>query len=370
MVVIHNFEQKQLIENFLILNQKKLLDRLIELFELESSDLENVINFLNQQNIIDFINEQKFINFSMFVSLINLDTCFLYKNNKIKSLHYLIKKKSINLLNFLLDLNQQIYPINWKLNLKNSQLNILDYIFKKLYWNEKIILKILDTKYFQENQMYKSIDNKNKSLFWLVTKCDETSILKAIELNILDFNWKDSYSNKLIHWACKKNYEKLFNYLVTNKIDLEQPNLSGKKPIHLTCIKNNIKMVKLLIDCNVCLESIDNDLKKPIDYAIKYGNSELVYLLIDKHIELKNNIIYDVIDYQDKNVFENFLNKDLINISESYFIWIVSKLILKKYYSQIYKYTSIKINYWIKNYLGNLPNFYIDGHYIGDDNCN
>lgn len=345
MEIITNFEQKQIIENFLILNQKKLLDRLIELFELESTYLENIINFINQQNIIDFINEQKFINFSMFLSLINLDTCFLYKNNKIKSLHYLIIKKSINLLNFLLDLNQQIYPINWKSNLKNSQLNILDYIFKKLYWNDKIILKILDTKYFQENQMYISINNK--SLFWLVTKCDETTILKAIELNILDFNWKDTHSNKLIHWSCKKNYEKLFNYLVTNNIDLEQSNLSGRKPIHLTCIKNNIKMVKLLIDHNVYLESIDNDLKKPIDYAIKYGNSELVNLLINKQVELKNNIIYDIIDYQDKNVFDNFLNKELINVSESYFIQIVRKLILKKYYSQIYRYGTIKINYWI-----------------------
>ena len=83
MNIINNFEQKQIIENFLILNQKKLLDRLIELFELESTYLENIINFLNQQNIIDFINEQKFINFSMFLSLINLDTCFLYKNNTI-----------------------------------------------------------------------------------------------------------------------------------------------------------------------------------------------------------------------------------------------------------------------------------------------
>lgn len=350
--IINNFDQKILMENILMLNQKKLLDMLIEMFENDTIGLSNK----TVHETIDFFNTQKIINWDLFKELINLDSSFYHQYRKTKSLYYLVEKKSINLLKFLIKLDNGI--VNWNSKLFNDESNILFSIFKKLYWEEDLIKLILDSKHFSgfegRDNMYLQTNSNGKSpLYWLVSKCSECIIMEAINIGILGLDWFDYNSNQLIHWACKRSFLNLFYYLLENKVDLHQSNNLFRKPIHLACIKNNYLMVKSLIDHDVNLEDYDRDLKRPIDYAIKYGNFELVKLLLDEEVYTEDNFINDVIEYQDIHTINYLIEDKQSYLTSSSFICVVTKLVFKKLYSQIFSYSKIKINKWIQNYLEN-----------------
>lgn len=87
--IINNFDQKILMGNILVLNQKKLLDMIIEIFESDETNLTNK----SVQEIIEFMDTLKIINWEMFLDLLNLNTNFFYREHQTKSLYYLVEKK-------------------------------------------------------------------------------------------------------------------------------------------------------------------------------------------------------------------------------------------------------------------------------------
>jgi hypothetical protein len=368
--IINNFDQKILMGNILVLNQKKLLDGMIEMFETNKTEFSNK----SIQEIIEFIDTQKIINWELFVELINLDTNFFYHGHMTNSLCYLVERKSIMLLSFLLKLDKGV--IRWNMRLTNSKSNILHFIFKKLYWEEDLLSQIFNSTHFTntdlqtnvqtnvQTNMYEQPDvNLHTPMYWIVTKSNEIVIMEAISLGLISLDWVDLNSNGLVHWACKRNFLNLFDYLLVNKVNLEQDNIQLRRPIHLACIKNNYQMVKSLVENNVQLERYDKEIKKPINYAIKYGDFKLVQLLLDKQVEMENNIIYDVIEYQNSQTIDCFLSDTPIDLSESNFIWVASKLMLRKLFTQTLSYSIIKINGWIQNYMYEqyTDNIYIEG---------
>ena len=374
--IINNFDQKLLMSNILVLNQKKILDTIIEMFDYHNynSEIRELINDMIEpsedseykkksiQKIIDIIDKQKTFNWEMFVDLINLDTSFYYRGHQTKSLYYLVEKQETTLLYFLLNLDEGI--IRWNIKLMGQESNIFITMIKKLWWGKDLMRQIINSSYFIN--MLKE-PNQQTALYLIVSKCSEYIIMEAVDLKLLDINWKDTNSNQLIHWACKRNLMNLFDYLLVNNVGLENENKQRRRPIHLACIKNNYPMVKSLIECGVNLEQSDTESNKPIDYAIKYGNCQLVQLFLDKQLDMENDLIYDVIEYQGAQTINWFLENKPTDLYESSFIWVAGKLMLRNLYKQTLSYSIIKINKWITNYINNCENYiYIEGRCFYD----
>lgn len=372
--IINNLDQKIIIHNILITNQYKLIEMCKIFFEQKNIFNENTT--INE--VKEYIDEQKFINWEMFIDLINLDFKIYKPNTKIKlnTLEYLIETKSGKLINFLLsmDLNSKENTINWI----TENNNIFLLIFKNFHSDNNIINKTIDLikknnweKIFEENFKIYS----KTIISYAITKCSENVLIRMLDLNIIPIDWKDSYSNNIIHWACKRNFCKLFNHILENESDtdlIHKHNKGKRTPLHLACIKNNFDLTKLLEENNVKL-NIDSNDKTHINYAVKYGDEKLVLYLLNIHMELDFNIYFDInqlfyqiIKYQNENVLNYFMKNNFINIKETNFIWTILLFSYKGNYLQMLSYGKKKIITSIIDYLCSPPIYYLNGKYIGD----
>ena len=365
--IINNFDQNILMENILILNQKKLLDMMISLFEQIKLD-----EGLSQVQIIEHINAQKFINWELFVNLINLDTLFDSGRFNTKSLFYLVDKKSIGLLEFLLSL--ETGQIHWENQIFYRKSNIFHRIFYLLNDQDKLISHILDSNISVIKNLLTQQDSSNKTpIDYILTRCSETVILEYLRNQFINLDWVDNLlSTNLIHITTSRNFPDLLSYLIEKQVRLENLDKYGLRPIHIACSNNNLQIVKLLVENNVDLNCMDNFLKTPIDYAITHGNFELIKYLISSGALL--NLIYEdadtfenVLDNQDSLTIDYFLSNNIIDFEQTNFPWIISKLLFKQNFKQAFKYSTIKIGILIKQSIDDASKYYIDGHYMGDE---
>jgi ankyrin repeat protein len=371
--IINDFDSKILMENMLITNQLKLLNMCKNIFEMCILKEKK----LSISEIKDYINKQKFINWELFVNLINLESEFINPRNRMKtsSLEYLIQTKSFGLIEFCLDfeLDFKFNLINWKK--QNTNKNIFQILFKNLCENDIIINKLIDIM-IKNNliELFKEKNTHNKScLNYTISKCSEQVLIRLLELGFIELDWIDTYTNNLIHWACKRNLNKLFNLIVNdenNNFNLDRVNNGKRSALHLACINNNIDLVRILVKKNVEIELEDNDLKCPLNYAIKYGNSELVKLLLDQNLNIfltksDSKIFYEIIQYQDENMVKYFIEKNFMNIDNTSLFWTTLLCMNKKYYSQIYLYGTKKIMGLINDFIKDFNRCH-DGHLIDD----
>ena len=368
--IINNYDQKIITQNILITNQKKLIDKCKNLFESKYLDKENLL----VEEVMEYMNKQIFINWDLFIDLINLDF-EIYKQGtktKLNTLEYLIETKSSKMIEFLLniDLNSEQNTINWI----SSNKNVFLLIFKNFYSNDTILNKTIDLiiknnwTYFFNNSM--TVLNKS-ILFYSVSKCSESVVIKMLEQNIINIDWKDNYSNNLIHWACKRNYLKLFDWIFLNYPDnklFNEANKGGRFPIHIACIKNNLCLTKLLEEKNI-IPVVDLNSKTHIDYAVKYGSKDLVLYLLNVYIKSYYNfnpeLFYNMIFFQDEEVVEYFINNSTLNIADTNLFWTLGLCASKKYYSIIYLYGKKKSSYMLYDFIYKFTNTY-DGHIIDD----
>lgn len=373
--IVNNFDSKIIMENMLITNQSKLLDLIINEFELGYLSNKDIV--LDKQIVSEYLNKQKFINWDLFINLINLNTtCYSQSNSKLKtnSLNYIISSKSIRLTEFLLDLTLKNYSNEETKLVQEEQINwsgVFVNIIRRMYMNDTIINKLIDL-VLVDNQYKDLLDKKiykdKTTLFYLVSKCSENIILRLVETNLILWDWEDDYANGLVHWACKRNLTQLLDLVIKNNLNLDKTNKGGKTPLHLACIKNNIEIVKLLIDNKVNIEPIDLESNAPINYAIKYGKSDLVKLLLDQDISLgldSGELFYQLIKYQDKELVSYFIDTNLVDINKTSWIWTTILFGTKSMYSQLIQYSRKKIFAVIVDYIANMHKYY-DGHYIGD----
>lgn len=376
--IVNNFDSKILMENMLITNQAKLLDLIIQIFD--SGYLSNKDIVLNEQIVSEFLDKQKFINWKLFLNLINLSTtCYSHKTkSKTNSLNYIIKSKSIRLVEFLLKYTlknysyEESYSLEEQINLSHVFIDII----RQMYLNDTIInllidLVLVDCQYTE--LLNKEVYKDKTTLFYFVSKCSESVILRLIENKLIQWDWKDDYSNGLVHWACKRNFKQLLDLVLEKDLNLNKTNKGGKTPLHLACIKNNIEIVKLLINNKVDIESIDLESNAPINYAVKYGKSELVKLLLDKDICQcldSSELFYQIIKYQDKELISYFIDKNLVDINKTSWIWTMFLFTNKSMYSQIIPYSKKKFISSIFNYYENeyYEKFYFEDLFYNDDN--
>lgn len=375
--IINNFDQKILMENMLITNQYKLLNMCKSIFESESYKEKK----LSVEETKDFIDRQDFINWKLFIKLINLQSEFVDPYNKTKSnsnsMEYLIRTNSHELLEFLLDpeLNSNknlVNFVNWEKQFTNTTNLVL--MFKFFCQNDNVINQIIDLAIKNNyTDLFKKQNKNNKSsLDLVITKCSESVILRLLELNLIQTNWLDSYSNSLVHWACKRNLNKLFGWFVDednkHSISFDQQNNGGRTPLHIACINNNIDFVKILLDNNVRFELKDNESNYPLNYAIKYGSAELIKLLSDQYLNImlaNSDIFYQIIWHHDENTVKYFIDNNIFNMDGTSLVWTTLLCVYKKYYRQMYSYGSKKILAMLYNIIYEYHNTY-NGHYIGD----
>lgn len=365
--IINNFDSKIIKENILITNQNKLLDLIIKIFE--SGSINDIVG---KKNVKEYFDKQKFINWELFLNLINLDSTFYSYKTKTttNSLNYIIKSKSVKLMEFLLNLTIENYKIeNYKIeNYENEFMeekinwtNVFFNIIKQMYSNDQIMNKLIDLVLIASQ--YKELLNK-KTIHYLIIKCSETIILRLIENGLVKLDWEDDYCNNLLHWACKRNLPLLFNLAIENKLNLNKSNRGGKTPLHLTCIKNNFQLTKLLIENNVNLQVIDLESNTPTNYAIKYGNTELVKLLLNANID-DPNLFYQLIKYQNNELITYLIDNNMVDINNTNWFWTTLLFGNKKMYSQMITYSKKKLLVSIIDYFSNMYKYY-DGRYVGD----
>lgn len=362
--IINNFDSKILMENLLITNQSKLLDTIIKIFGTENISNKELGEF-NPTNVKDYLNKQKFINWELFINLINLDFTFYLNKKKFNSLSYIVKSKSYKLVEFLLDLTLKNYQTNQIVNQQIVWSDVFVDVIKQMYSNDNIINKLIDLVLIDDRYkklLNTKIHNNKTTLFYFVSKCSETIILRLIETKLINLDWEDDYSNGLVHWACKRNLVKLFELVNDNNLNMDNKNKGEKSPLHLACIKNNISLVKLLINNKVDIGYIDLESNAPINYAIKYGKTELVKLLLDENISFNDNycdsvIFYQIIKYQNEEMINYFIDKKFIDINKTSWIWPILLFGSRSMYSQIVEYYKKKTLSSIVNYYNNICKF-------------
>ena len=304
--IVNDSEQKFLIENILILNQQKLLDSIIYLFNTEFNVEELTIN-----HVKEYLDTKYFINWSLFIRLINLKSVFMYKGKRNNSIFYFVELKCIKILKFLFSLENKIINFDFT----NFNYNILHKIFFNLYKEDDLIELIFENNEIKHLYLLKDKFNFTP-LCYILQNCSENIILKAIKKNILSIDYKDKNYNRPIHWACKNEYINLIIFLINTNtnIDLEVKNIYYYKPIHYACEKGNLEIIKLLVELNIDLESKTLLGLKPIDIAIKKCDKEAIIFLIEKNVIMDQkkfcNIIgtknLDLINYILDNYFNDF----------------------------------------------------------------
>ena len=377
--IINNFDQKILMENILILNQKKILDMIIDLFEygylskyigIENENINENVN-IDVNFIKEHINQLSYINWDLFISLMNLNSLIKSKNNQLtNSLFYIIEKKSVNLILFLLELDSgselESKLIDWD-KTTSSKSTLTHMIFMLLNSNNKLMLKFIEKKYDLIKKLGNKQDsNNNTPIYYLVSRCSENIIIDSIIKDLINSNWIDSFSNSIVHWACKKKYLKLMEYLIENNFPLDTINIYEERPIHLACKKDSYEIVKMLIDKKVDLECVDIELLKPINYAIEYGSSNIVLELLS-HVKYKLDIVPDIIYYQNEQVIKYILDNKKVSMGKTNFFIIMTNLLTRTYFSEAFEYLKIKLARWKKNNIDNTQLYYINGIYYGDD---
>lgn len=408
--IINNLEQSILLENILILNQKKLLDLILDMFENDFGLIPSISENLTIDKLSEYFNNLSFINWNLFIKLINLKTPLKsyskFGDEQHVSLIYILNKiishenYSTNLIEILLNLPKGM--IDWNVKNKTTKNNTLMILLgnKKFKKNTNIIKYILESNLFDESMWYeKNIKEENAINF--ILNYPEEMILKAFELNKFDFNYDlIIYKNGLkknfrpINFFIEKQYltivKKLFSSdLIDLKYNYDKRN-TNKEIFHIIntsiCWSNNLEIFKLAIEyglnfINPYNKNIETEFNNwsmwnaSIDFIKK--EEIILFLLKNNAIELNNKLLTNVISNNWVNILKiyfdsNFLKSNDLDILEEFnILWTTSIL----FYNKHYEYCSILFFKLLKTYYENLTynlnQEYIDRYgFLDEDNKN
>lgn len=206
-------------------------------------------------------------------------------NNKLKYFNYIFIERL-----------KKNFPFKNLNNLKPPQFNsLLEDIKKKYPINEELINKVFNS--VKENNI-----NKFKNI--------------CLKYPYLDLNIENNKNETLLMVSIEYDSEQIFDYLITNDIDIDYQSIHNiKTPIVHAIYLNSLKYVKKLIKLNVNLnDKLINGLY-PINYAIKYKVYEIIEYLIDNgaHLSVLNkkgiNPIIQTILLNDNISFDILIRK-------------------------------------------------------------
>lgn len=334
--IINNLDQEILMENLLITNQQKLLDLLIDLFTHQININLNVpieITYIKQ-----IINSQKFINWTTFINLINLNTTFKHKKRSYNSLTYIIEKKCIKLIKFLLELDSQAYlnsqsnQINWETTNPYTLTNCIGMIIIS-YCDDLAMIKFLMDLGLNQNNDFKKlymIPNKylKTPMDYLIEKCDESIVIYSIEKNLLSLDW--TYNNMKIlknpeipetleRIACELNWTNLLKMLINVKIPYKNNKLDDEfyELLNIACTNGNLECVEILINSIKIEDLCGKKLETIFKSAIMHSPINIIELLISlKHIEFSNDLIYFIFEHSNSiKIIKFFISNNILDLT-------------------------------------------------------
>jgi ankyrin repeat protein len=116
-----------------------------------------------------------------------------------------------------------------------------------------------------------------------------------------DFDRKEIYGYKLIHFICWFSTPEMIKYIIDKGVDIDIANNDGWKPIHYICRYSTPEMIKYIIDKGVWLEDAALNRVKPIHLLVKpihllfdnkqinkYERITLIEAMISSNLDLDN----------------------------------------------------------------------------------
>ena len=327
--IINNVDEKIIKTNLLLLNQKKLTELVIDIFEKDFADIDD--NILTVEYVAEYMNKQNFINWELFLTLLNLKTTiqfeiyssFITKDERTcNSLMYIfyyfiIEKENKNnkLIKFLLKLPTEL--ICWNVYSKPYNSSILNILFDKNFIkldNEIIELLINNSSFNNLWTHTNNIYNYCPLGHLLLYKKNIHQTIKLFTQKIIDLNekimWKNNMCPPILFFIYNENIE-----AIQNLIDLKV-NLNDNQ-IYLqlgTC--NNIEIFKMLENNGFDLikKNDDNEL---IFKIFNIESIEIMKYFIDKgYVELYDQILLNSIKNNYEIIVDKFIKENLLDLKQ------------------------------------------------------
>ena len=214
---------------------------------------------------------------------ISVNVYNLYKRN---ALYFLID--SITEINSIEESNKNALikeTFNYLIN-KGINIECIDYLGNNIFlylsknYFDIDLLNIFLKKNCDINKFNKQDENP---LFYYMRKKDYDKVKILIEQFKVDYTLTDSKKRNLIHYLCNDEIsstdmdERLCNYLLSKKINLNSEDILGRTPIHYLFVKINDEYNSKNIDpINTLTKFLENDEVNP-EHKDIYGNTPLHY---------------------------------------------------------------------------------------------
>ena len=280
----------------------------------KQNDLKIPLCVLISQNL--FKNEK--LNEKILIFLIDSGVNFNNIYNDVNCLYYIIQKKKIDLINYLIiyeiKINKIIIDLLCELgNYKIFSIfeNLIKFDQEDKYFEKAVNggnIKIIE--YFSINSPVIYISLKIMNSFFKLIKNEKLKNIEIILINLIKKSKSNSeYGNELIHFVVKLNQSlSLLKLIIKLGGNINQKNNLGTKPLLLACsFNNNIEIIKYLIKLGSNVKEKNNQGQKCIHLAAFNKNLDILKYIfsLDSDIYCKDKYGHSPIDYSGE-VIENY----------------------------------------------------------------
>ncbi|WP_342224629.1 ankyrin repeat domain-containing protein [Spiroplasma endosymbiont of Asaphidion curtum] len=330
-----------------LIKMKKLNDFIFQKREVLIKNLDNLLNFKNEQELTnelatwfnknanqnekalkdDFVN--KTINFIKIIrNLSNSETINNLSSDSIseqqkKELEEEIKEiirnfssGDISLLGLSIEQNNlDITKLLIRLNSKiiNDYSNRLSPLHLAAYFNRiEIVKSLLSCSGIVINILDNNGNGINTPLVFAIIK-KNIDVVKEL-LKYANINVNAMIENVLspLHYAAENGYLAIVKLLLANGADVNAKAKNGATPLHYAAAKGYTEIVKLLLEHGSDINANTSNRRTALHVAAENGHTDVVKLLISKTKEQFNNV--------DNVEFKNFINaKDSNGLTPLYF---------------------------------------------------
>ena len=302
--IINSFNEKYLMENLLILNQEKIINLVIDIFENDFKDIDS--DNLTLEFVKEHMNKQNFINWELFLRLLNLKT----------TVKFFSWNCSNNLSGKTLLLNSLTYIFYYYLEKKQTcNQKIIKFLLKLpndyICWNASNLL------IFNKLFMFADIFNTNNFVLDLVIKHP------AFDTELWTYIDTEHESCAVRHFLlnCKNNstIKEIFNQ---GKIGIDEKIIYNNcifSPIIFLISSKNIECIKYLLDLNV---NLDNDI---IYIYLNTCDCIDIFTLLDEYNfdlmkkDANGKLLFNVNNITSEVLMKYFITKGYVELYEQIF---------------------------------------------------
>ncbi len=159
--------------------------------------------------------------------------------------------------------------------------------------NNREILMALLISHDELNTSFESIADENTKLLFYATKYGRKNIVRYCveDLNV-DVNSKGENGETPLIIACKKGYDDIVEYLLTNNAKINEKMDGGSTALMFACIGGFQDIVRMLVSCDADVNLVDERANSSLILAVDNSHLEMAKMLIEagSEIDQKNNL--------------------------------------------------------------------------------